>query len=270
MNLEISAAYDPINLIYIVTVGKNSVEILGHALTQKHVEELAKMLDGINDDTLAKATLNVWAAAINKSISYRAIGADGNLMFSDSNLTTYDDNIKTTAIDASKIAADRVRDVLAAWKDTRTLLSPYDYDTKDAPKVYYQPRYPSKPPMIIVEEALELLNSKKHLGIKKIEISKEFDSTIRLTISSDTSAERSDYSRVLSVCIDYKAFDRTYKMETDKEAGLMTKLDTDTYIRLRLAFLINKALKTVGPPDLLMNSCTFKVIGSYDTPATLI
>ena len=59
-------------------------------------------------------------------------------------------------------------------------------------------------------------------------------------------------------------------METDKEAGLMTKLDTDTYIKLRLAFLINKALKTVGPPDLLMNSCTFKVISSYDTPATLI
>ena len=266
MNLEISAAYDPINLIYTVTVGKNSVEIPGHALTQKYVEELAKMLEGINDDTLAKATLNIWAAAINKSISYRAIDTDGNLMFGDSDLTTYDDNVKTTAIDAFKIAADRVRDVLAAWKDTRTLLSPYD----NKPKVYYQPRYPSKPPMVIIEEALELLNSKKHLGIKKIELSKEFGSIIRLTISSDASAERPDYSRVLSVYIDYKAFDRTYDMETDKEAGLMTKLDTDTYIKLRLAFLINKALKTVGPPDLLMNSCTFKVISSYDTQATLI
>ena len=173
-----------------------------------------------------------------------------------------------TAIQVPESASSRIRDTLAAWKDTRTLLSPYDYGYE--PKVYYQPRYPSKPPMVIIEEALELLNSKKHLGIKKIEISKEFDSTIRLTISSDTSAERSDYSRVLSVCIDYKAFDRTYEMETDEEAGLMTKLDTDTYIKLRLAFLINKALKTVGPPDLLMNSCTFKVISSYDMPATLI
>lgn len=266
MNLEISAAYDPIDLSYTVTAGKNSVEIPGHTLTQKHIEELAKMLEGINDDTLAKATLNVWAAAINKSISYRAIGTDGNLMLGDSDLTTYDDNVKTTAIDASKIAADRVRDVLAAWKDTRTLLTPYDY----GPKVYYQPRYPSKPPMVIIEEALELLNSKKHLDIKKIESSKEFGSIIRLTISSDASAERPDYSRVLSVYIDYKAFDRTYEMETDEEAGLMTKLDTDTYIKLRLAFLINKALKIVGPPDLLMNSCVFKVISSFDTPATLI
>ena len=268
MNLEISAAYDPIDLSYTVTVGKNSVEIPGHTLTQKHIEELAKMLEGINDDTLAKATLNVWAAAINKSISYRVIDTDGNLMFGDSDLTTYDDNVKITAIDASKIAADRVRDVLAAWKDTKTLLSPYDYD--DEPKVYYQPRYPSKPPMVIIEEALELLNSKKHLGIGNIELSKTSDSTIRLTLSSDTSAERSDYSRVLSVCIDYKAFDRTYEMETDEEAGLMTKLDTDTYIKLRLAFLINKALKTVTPLALLMDSGIFKVIGSYDTPATLI
>ena len=172
-----------------------------------------------------------------------------------------------TAIQVPKSASSRIKDTLAAWKDTRTLLSPYDYGE---PKVYYQPRYPSKPPMVIIEEALELLNSKKHLGIGNIELSKTSDSTIRLTLSSDTSAERSDYSRVLSVHIDYKAFDRTYEMKTDEEAGLMTKLDTDTYIKLRLAFLINKALKRVAALALLMDSGVFKVIGSYDTPANLI
>ena len=173
-----------------------------------------------------------------------------------------------TAIQVPKSASSRIKDTLAAWKDTRILLTPYDYD--DKPKVYYQPRYPSKPPMVIIEEALELLNSKKHLGIGNIELSKTSDSTIRLTLSSDTSAERSDYSRVLSVCIDYKAFDRTYDMETDKEAGLMTKLDTDTYIKLRLAFLINQALKRVPPIALCTDLGVFKVIGSYDMPANLI
>ena len=172
-----------------------------------------------------------------------------------------------TAIQVPKSASSRIKDTLAAWKDTITLLSPYDYDE---PKVYYQPRYPSKPPMVIIEEALELLNSKKHLGIGNIELSKTSDSTIRLTLSSDTSAERSDYSRVLSVCIDYKAFDRTHAMETDKEAGLMTKLDTDTYIKLRLAFLINQALKRVPPIALCTDLGVFKVIGSYDIPANLI
>lgn len=173
-----------------------------------------------------------------------------------------------TAIQVPKSASSRIKDTLAAWKDTRTLLSPYDYGYE--PKVYYQPRYPSKPPMVIIEEALELLNSKKHLGIGNIELSKTSDSTIRLTLSSDTSAERPEYSRVLSVFIDYKAFDRTYKMETDEEAGLMTKLDTDTYIRLRLAFLINKALKRVPPIALCTDLGVFKVIGSYDMPANLI
>ena len=260
MNLEISAAYDPIDLIYTITVGKNSVKIPGHTLTQKHIEELAKMLEDINDDTLAKATLNVWAAAINKSISYRAIDTDGNLMLGDSDSATYDSNVKTTAIDASKIATGRVRDVLTAWRDTRTLLTPHD----DEPKVYYQPRYPSKPPMAIIEEALELLNSKKHLGIGNVELSKADRSIIRLTLSSVVAAEIPGYKRILSVWIDYKAFDRNYNMETDRDAGLTAKLDTDTYIKLRIAFLINQALKRAETLALATVLDVFKVIGSFD------
>ena len=171
-----------------------------------------------------------------------------------------------TAIQVPKSASSRIKDTLAAWKDTRTLLSPYD----DEPKVYYQPRYPSKPPMAIIEEALELLNSKKHLGIGNIELSKTSDSTIRLTLSSDATAEIPGYQRILSVHIDYKAFDRTHTMETDEEAGLAARLDTDTYIRLRIAFLINQALKRVPPIALCTDLGVFKVIGSYDMPANLI
>ena len=167
-----------------------------------------------------------------------------------------------TAIQVPMSASSRIKDTLAAWKDTRTLLSPYDYGYE--PKVYYQPRYPSKPPMVIIEEALELLNSKKYLGIKKIELSKVDNSTIRLTLSSAAAAEIPGYKRILSVHIEYKAFDRTYEMETDEEAGLTEKLDTDTYIKLRLAFLINKALKRVAPLALLMDSGVFKVISSFD------
>ena len=173
-----------------------------------------------------------------------------------------------TAIQVPKSASSRIKDTLAAWKDTRTLLSPYDYD--DKPKVYYQSRYPSKPPMVIIEEALELLNSKKHLGIENIELSKTSDSTIRLTLSSDATAEIPGSKRVLSVSIEYKAFDRTHDMAADKDAGLTARLDTDTYIKLRLAFLINQALKRVPPIALCTDLGVFKVIGSYDMPANLI
>ena len=167
-----------------------------------------------------------------------------------------------TAIQVPKSASSRIRDTLAAWKDTRTLLSPYDYGYE--PKVYYQPRYPSKPPMVIIEEALELLNSKKHLGIGNIELSKVGNSTIRLTLSSATAAKIPGYKRVLSVWIEYKAFDRTYNMETDRDAGLTARLDTDTYIRLRIAFLINQALKRAETLALCTDLSVFKVIGSFD------
>ena len=173
-----------------------------------------------------------------------------------------------TAIQVPKSASSRIKDTLAAWKDTRTLLSPYDYGYE--PKVYYQPRYPSKPPMVIIEEALELLNSKKHLGIGNIELSKTSDSTIRLTLSSDATAEIPGSQRILSVSIEYKAFDRTHDMAADKDAGLTARLDTDTYIKLRLAFLINQALKRVPPIALCTDLGVFKVIGSYDMPANLI
>ena len=165
-----------------------------------------------------------------------------------------------TAIQAPRRASDKLKAALAAWQDMRTCLNTYE----DKPKVYYQSRYPSKPPMTIIEEALELLNSKKHLGIGNIEFSKVDKSTIRLTLSSAAAAKIPGYKRILSVWIEYKAFDRTYNMETDRDAGLTARLDTDTYIRLRVAFLINQTLKQAETLALCTDLSVFKVIGSFD------
>ena len=165
-----------------------------------------------------------------------------------------------TAIQAPRRASDKLKAALTAWQDMKIYLNTY----VDEPKVYYQPRYPSKPPMVIIEEALELLNSKKHLGIGNIELSNVDKSTIRLTLSSVVAAKIPGYKRILSVWIDYRAFDRTYNMETDREAGLTARLDTDTYIKLRLAFLINQALKRAETLALATVLDVFKVIGSFD------
>ena len=169
-------------------------------------------------------------------------------------------DMNLTAIQAPRRASDRLKVALTAWQDMRTCLNTYE----DKPKVCYQPRYPSKPPMTIIEEALELLNSKKHLGMGNIEFSKVDKSTIRLTLSSAAAAKIPGYKRVLSVWIEYKAFDRTYNMETDRDAGLTARLDTDTYIRLRVAFLINQALKRAETLALCTDLSVFKVIGSFD------
>ena len=165
-----------------------------------------------------------------------------------------------TAIQAPRRASDKLKAALTAWQDMKIYLNTY----VDEPKVYYQPRYPSKPPMVIIEEALELLNSKKHLGIGNIELSNVDKSTIRLTLASVAAAKIPGYKRILSVWIDYRAFDRTYEMETDREAGLTARLDTDTYIKLRLAFLINQALKRAETLALVTVLDVFKVIGSFD------
>ena len=47
----------------------------------------------------------------------------------------------------------------------------------------------------------------------------------------------------LVITIKHTAFDRAYRTDIDMQAGLMAKLDTDTYIKLRIAFLLFEALK---------------------------
>ena len=50
-------------------------------------------------------------------------------------------------------------------------------------------------------------------------------------------------TKTLLVLIKHAAFDRAHRTDIDKFAGLKAKLDTDTYIKLRIAFLLFEALK---------------------------
>jgi hypothetical protein len=46
----------------------------------------------------------------------------------------------------------------------------------------------------------------------------------------------------MEVSINYSAFDRALETEADRDAGLGDSLDTNTYIKLRIAFLLYRAL----------------------------
>lgn len=261
MDLRISTEYDPMGMVYTITAGKHSVILPERAVTREGITDLTEALVGISDDNTIKTILNGWAVAAESK-------ANGSL--TDGKIKTVLDSIDASrskvnaaiANWANSIIYDPGKDTIVACMDIPEP-KPY-YDPNDIPKVYYQPRYPSKPPMVIIEEALELLNSKKHLGIGNIELSKVDKSTIRLTLSSATAAKIPGYKRILSVWIEYKAFDRAYSMETDRNAGLTARLDTDTYIKLRLAFLINQALKRAETLALATVLDVFKVIGSFD------
>lgn len=137
--------------------------------------------------------------------------------------------------------------------------TPY-YDPSAMPKVYYNDRFPSKRSGDIIDEAIELLNAKKNLHMTKISIEPVFEG-FRLRAHSDMPAARGT-SKTLVVLIKHTAFDRAHMTDIDAQARLMAKLDTDTYIKLRIAFLLYEALKTCEFNKQSMDSDIFEIIYS--------
>ena len=135
-----------------------------------------------------------------------------------------------------------------------------DYDPKAVPKVYYNDRFPSKRSGDIIDEAIELLNTKKDLHMTKVDINQVFEG-FKLRLHSDLPAVRG-MGKTLVVLIKHSAFDRAHKTDIDAQARLMAKLDTDTYIKLRIAFLLYEALKTREYNKQSMDSDIFEIICS--------
>ena len=117
---------------------------------------------------------------------------------------------------------------------------PY-YDPSAAPTIYHHDRFPSMSARTIIEEAIKLLNAKKNLHMTKISVDQIFEG-FKLRIYSNTPSVQGP-DKGLVIVIKHTAFDRAYRTDIDMQAGLMAKLDTDTYIKLRIAFLLFEALK---------------------------
>ena len=137
--------------------------------------------------------------------------------------------------------------------------TPY-YDPSAMPKVYYNDRFPSKRSGDIIDEAIELLNAKKDLRMTKVDIEQVFEG-FKLRLHSDMPAARG-MGKNLVVLIKHTVFDRAHRTDIDMHAGLMAKLDTDTFIKLRIAFLLYEALKTCGYSKQSIDSDIFEIIYS--------
>ena len=136
--------------------------------------------------------------------------------------------------------------------------TPY-YDPSATPTVYHHDRFPSVPASTIISEAIKLLNVKKNLNLTKTTIDQVFDG-LRLIIHSDTPVVRGLIETSV-VLIKHAAFDRAHRTDIDMQAGLKAKLDTDTYIRLRIAFLLYEAVTKIDEWNKeRMNSDIFEVI----------
>ena len=241
--------YRPQYNTYIIKVGKTIVEVDAWALKQAwNVDQIESILRSGTD-------------AGKKNLLDSIVRIGGRLADDLGDNTTVCGNGYTSSydpIDALYRGAMDPRDNVVACMD---LPKPTpDYDPKAVPKVYYNGRFPSKRSGDIIDEAIELLNAKKNVNMTKVSIEPVFEG-FRLRTHSDTPAARG-MGKTLIVLIKHKAFDRAHESDIDAEARLVAKLDTDTYIKLRIAFLLYEALKTCGYNKHQMDSDIFEILYS--------
>ena len=115
-----------------------------------------------------------------------------------------------------------------------------DRDPNKEIKVYYHDRFPSRPIRSIIEDAIGLLNDKKGLRISYY-LGGIHDGEVSLALAANHPTDPW-LRKVLEVTFPQKAFER-FSHDVDISAGLTARLDTDTYIELRIAFLLYRALR---------------------------
>ena len=241
--------YRPQYNTYIIRVGGKMVEVDAWALKQAwNVDQIESILRSGTD--AGKKNLLDSIVRIGGRLAYDLGNYDNAC--GNSYVSSYD------PIDALYRGAMDPRDNVVACMEMPKPTP--DYDPKAMPKVYYNSRFPSKRSGDIIDEAIELLNVKKNVNMTKVDINQVFEG-FKLRVHSDMPVQRG-LSKTLVVLIKHTAFDRAHRTDIDAEARLMTKLDTDTYIKLRIAFLLYEALKTCEFNKQSMDSDIFEIIYS--------
>ena len=215
---------------YRIRVGKRTVEIAARTLRQIHNINMVERVLKDGNDRLKNDFLDYIVKMGGKLVNDLGnnTNAFGNSYVSDA------DPIDTLYRGMSD-PADAVVACMDLPKPT-----PY-YDPSAAPTIYYNDRFPSMSASSIIDEAIKLLNAKKNLYMTKISVNQIFEG-FKILIRSDMPISQG-VDKTLMVVIKHAAFDRAQRTDIDMYAGLKAKLDTDTYIKLRIAFLLFEALK---------------------------
>ena len=241
--------YVPQYCTYRIKVGKTIVEVDDWALKQAwNVDQIESILRSGTD-------------AGKKNLLDSIVRIGGRLADDLGNNTTVCGNGYTSSydpIDALCRGAMDPRDNVVACVEMPKPTP--DYDPSATSKVYYNERFPSKRSGDIIDEAIELLNTKKNVNMTKVSVGQVFEG-FRLRLHSDMPAAKG-MGKTLIVLIKHAAFDRAHESDIDAEARLMAKLDTDTYIKLRIAFLLYEALKTCEYNKHQMDSDIFEILYS--------
>ena len=235
--------YLPQSDTYRIRVDKRIIEVDAWQLKRTwNISRIEDILRGDNDklknNLLDTILLNSGGRLIHDSLDN--IKVDNNVKLHSSAWDSLARKLEQAdQIDALYRGAIDPRDTVVACMDIPEP-KPY-YDPSATPTIYYNDRFPSMPASSIIDEAIKLLNTKKNLYMTKISVNQIFEG-FKILIRSDMPISQGA-DKTLMVVIKHAAFDRAHRTDIDKFAGLKAKLDTDTYIKLRIAFLLFEALK---------------------------
>ena len=228
---------------YRIKVGTRTIEVLAWKLRRTwSISRIEDILRGDNDklknDLLDTILLNSDGRLIHDSLDN--VKVDNNVKLHSSAWDSLARKLEQAdQIDALYRGAIDPADTVVACMDLPKP-TPY-YDPSAVPTVYHHDRFPSKRSGNIIDEAIKLLNTKKNLHMIKISADQIFEG-FKILIHSDMPFIQG-VDKTLMVVIKHAAFDRAHRTDIDMYAGLKAKLDTDTYIKLRIAFLLFEALK---------------------------
>ena len=235
--------YLPQSDTYRIRVGTRTIEVPAWKLRRTwSISRIEDILRGDNDklkdDLLDTILLNSGGRLIHDSLNN--VKADNNVKLHSSAWDSLARKLEQAdQIDALYRGVLDPNDTMVACMDLPKP-TPY-YDPSATPTIYHHDRFPSVLSGTIIDEAIKLLNAKKNLHMTKISVDQIFEG-FKLVINSDMPFVQGS-NTTLVVVIKHAAFDRAHKTDIDKNAGLKAKLDTDTYIKLRIAFLLFEALK---------------------------
>ena len=249
--------YIPQSDIYRIRVGKRTVEVEARTLKQAHSIEMVKAMLRDGNDRLKNDFLDYIIKLGGRLVDNIKVNNHEQIHSSawDSLYRQLEPNDPTDILYRGAIDP---RDTVVACMDLPKP-TPY-YDPNATPTIYHHDRFPSMPASSIIDEAIKLLNAKKNLHMTKLSQFQIFEG-FKILIRSDTPVVRG-MSKTLLILIKHAAFDRAHRTDIDMQAGLKAKLDTDTYVKLRIAFLLFEALKTNEYDKQQMNSDIFEVISS--------
>lgn len=164
--------------------------------------------------------------------------------------------------------AERAARLKGGWQGLATYGN-HDRDWMD--DWYEKDNKPSKPSYTakqLISQAIQLLKDHKHLNIKRVDEWVEGTHTGGRRVSFsviNTVAPDVDQGTLVEVILPDRAFERRHHA-IDDHAKISEDLDTDTYLRLRIAFLLYKAYKLNDRDATSVNLDIIKIIGHTTKP----